>query len=345
LKIGVFGLTINSNRARYVRYQNAHKVARGLVKFLREKKKVHVVIALTHLALEADRRLAREVPGIDLILGGHEHDHKGIAGAPPIYKADANAKTVYVHRLKYNFTTGELVTKSVLRDLGAKTPEDKEIAAVVGKWTKIAYAGFQGFQPDQEIARISFPLDGRESAVRNSSSRLTELTAKSLRRAVPGSHAAIYNSGSIRIDDVIQPGPVTQYDVIRILPFGGKILTVELRGDILLKVLAQGRENRGEGGFLQTDGVKYLDEPAKSKAPGANKKSRKVKSRKLADRFLLNGKKIRKKKVYKIAMNDYLLLGLETGLSFLKDGKPGVKVAEEGPDMRVALINELKRLK
>lgn len=36
----------------------------------------------------------------------------------------------------------------------------------------------------------------------------------------PGAQWSINNSGAIRIDDVIQPGPVTEYDVIRILPFG-----------------------------------------------------------------------------------------------------------------------------
>ena len=35
--------------------------------------KVDAVIALTHLTIDEDRELARHVPGIDVILGGHEH--------------------------------------------------------------------------------------------------------------------------------------------------------------------------------------------------------------------------------------------------------------------------------
>jgi 5'-nucleotidase len=30
----------------------------------------------------------------------------------------------------------------------------------------------------------------------------------------------VFNSGAIRIDDVLPAGPITQYDVIRMLPFG-----------------------------------------------------------------------------------------------------------------------------
>ena len=33
-----------------------------------------LVVALTHMRLPNDMRLAREAPGIDLVLGGHDHD-------------------------------------------------------------------------------------------------------------------------------------------------------------------------------------------------------------------------------------------------------------------------------
>ncbi len=49
-----------------------------------------VLIALSHLGLREDRRLAREVPRLDLILGGHSHDtlpSPEIVGAVPIVHA------------------------------------------------------------------------------------------------------------------------------------------------------------------------------------------------------------------------------------------------------------------
>ena len=44
--------------------------------------------------------------------------------------------------------------------------------------------------------------------------------------AAPGTELAIFNGGSIRIDDVIPPGEVTEYDIIRTLPFGEAIVSV-----------------------------------------------------------------------------------------------------------------------
>lgn len=35
-----------------------------------------VVVALTHMRVPNDQRLGREVPGIDIILGGHDHHYE-----------------------------------------------------------------------------------------------------------------------------------------------------------------------------------------------------------------------------------------------------------------------------
>ena len=106
--------------------------------------------------------------------------------------------------------------------------------------------------------------------------------------------AAVMNSGSIRIDDVIPPGPVTQYDVIRILPFGGTVQEVELKGSLLAQALDQGVQLAGSGGYLQTAGI--------TGAPGA---------------WQVAGQPIDPNAVYRVAINDYLAAGKQNGLEFL----------------------------
>lgn len=82
LRVGFMGLIelgwletlphISLNDVMYTDY-----VTRGkeLAVFLREEQLVDVVIALTHMRDDNDRRLVQEVPEIDVVLGGHDHHH------------------------------------------------------------------------------------------------------------------------------------------------------------------------------------------------------------------------------------------------------------------------------
>ena len=56
------------------------------------------------------------------------------------------------------------------------------------------------------VARIDRnALVGREAAVRNNQTQLTEIIGEAMRKR-RGTDLAVYNSGSIRIDDVVPPG-------------------------------------------------------------------------------------------------------------------------------------------
>jgi len=63
-------------------YHDFVAVGRRLTKELREEG-ARIVIAITHMRVHHDRQLAQEVPGIDLILGGHDHFFKCVAFRVP----------------------------------------------------------------------------------------------------------------------------------------------------------------------------------------------------------------------------------------------------------------------
>jgi 2',3'-cyclic-nucleotide 2'-phosphodiesterase (5'-nucleotidase family) len=44
-----------------------------MVKKLRDELKCELVVAVSHMTLVNDRKLAEEVLGIDIIFGGHDH--------------------------------------------------------------------------------------------------------------------------------------------------------------------------------------------------------------------------------------------------------------------------------
>ncbi len=338
VRVGLIGVTIASNPANYVAYQDAIAAVREQATLLAPQ--TDILIALTHLDLAQDQVLAATVPELDLILGGHEHENMQqwrIVNRPPqaarsphcsdpgipIFKTDANARTVYIHDLTYDTDRACLTIASRLQPITAVIPDNPQVGAIVQQWVEQGFAGFraQGFVPEATIAVLPTALDGLESSVRNRPTALTDRIAQAMLQAAAGAELAIFNSGSIRIDDQVPAGPITQYDVIRILPFEGKVLLVEMPGELLQRVLDQGEANRGTGGFLQTAQV--------SRAADNHG-------------WLIHGQPLQSQQSYRVAINDFLVSGHEQGLDFLTLTAPGVKLLAEGPDMRMALIAFLK---
>lgn len=322
VRIGVVGVVLNSNTASYVSYADPIDSFRKEVEALRGQ--ADVVIGLTHLAFEEDQALAEGVPEVDLILGGHEHENtRAFRGSDftPILKADANVRTVYVHRLTYDTARRSLAVDSRLVIVTDEIPEDPEVAKVVSEWQEKGFAGFRqdGFEPDEQVAVTTVALDGREASVRNRATELTDLIARGFLAEAEGSELAVYNSGSIRIDDVLPPGPVTQYDVIRVLPFGGKVLTADISGSLLARALDQGAASKGSGPFLQT-----------AKVGGST------------GGWTVGGQPLDPGRTYRIAINDFLAAGKEQGLDFLKPG-PDLTVVKENRDQRMVVIDQLRR--
>ncbi|MFC6997679.1 bifunctional metallophosphatase/5'-nucleotidase [Rufibacter roseus] len=85
VRVGVFGLGIQlkglvaDNHIGNTKYLDPVATANKMVKTLREEEKVDLVICLSHLGYAyetdkiSDRKLAQQVSGIDLIIGGHTH--------------------------------------------------------------------------------------------------------------------------------------------------------------------------------------------------------------------------------------------------------------------------------
>jgi 2',3'-cyclic-nucleotide 2'-phosphodiesterase (5'-nucleotidase family) len=76
--LGVFGVTtsnsaLDSNASDAVSFESEVEHTRRCVALLKARG-ADVVVALTHVSVPVDRLIARSVSGIDLILGGHDHE-------------------------------------------------------------------------------------------------------------------------------------------------------------------------------------------------------------------------------------------------------------------------------
>ena len=81
----------------------------SLVELLRNKKKINVIVLLSHNGMDVDLKLARNVSGIDIILGGHTHDGVPLAiqvdnrlGRTIVTNAGSNGKYLGVMDIKAN---------------------------------------------------------------------------------------------------------------------------------------------------------------------------------------------------------------------------------------------------
>ncbi|MDX2303192.1 MAG: bifunctional metallophosphatase/5'-nucleotidase [Microscillaceae bacterium] len=329
-KIGFIGICLNMNQPNYVSFEDPIQSFKEVYESI--KNEVDMVIGLTHQNLEEDKALAAAIPEIKLILGGHEHDNVlQLVGNVRITKADANAKSAYIHRVSYNPESKKVKLKSQLKTLNEQIPFEPNTQQIVQKWTKIADEALrkEGINPNEVLITLKEPLDARESFIRNQPSPIGQLIAKAAASAYPEARGAILNVGSIRIDDFLS-GQITQYDVARLLPFGGGVILVEMKGSLLLKTIEVGRTlNIGKGGFLEFDNITF---------DSANKQA------------TIQGQAIDPNQNYKIAMPAFLITGRETNLSFLSRENPEViQVTEPDAsapgiqkDIRLALIEFLK---
>ena len=296
VKVGFYSATLYDNKQPYVYYEDFYQEATKA--YLELQSKADVIIGLTHLELPQDLKVASMLPKTALIMGGHEHEnHIDTVGNVIIAKADANAKTVWVHRFTWYPETKSVELNSELVPITDETGEDPAVAEVVERWMQVQRDQISQIvdNPDEIIFKATAPLDGREKSVRNQQTNLGNLIAAGMaaaaRKPVDG---AFFNGGSIRLDDQLS-GDITAVDIFRALPFGGAVFEVEVKGSILKKALEAGLENKGTGGYLQWHNIEYFEA---------------TKTWKIA------GKPLMESKVYRVATNQYIFEGKENRLEF-----------------------------
>ncbi len=327
LNLGFASVTINSNPQDFVAYEDVNTaMSRALSKL---EPKADLIFGLTHLKVSDDKALASKFSSLRFIMGGHEHNNMIVsAGKTKIAKADANAKTIYIHKLVYNKNTDNLDITSTLFPIDNTIADQPETLAVVSKWQQILDAKVKEViaNPNQVIYTANTPLDGTDSASRAVQTNLGGIITSAMVNAFnPKLDAALVNGGSIRIDDQLA-GDITSMDIFRVLPFGGSIVKVDITGSLLIQALDYSISKRGTGAYLQRNNIDRNSEGS----------------------WELGGIPIDPEAIYKVAMSDFLLKGYD--IPFLKTDNPGVLGVynpdqhELAYDIRKAIITYLNSI-
>ncbi len=279
-----------------------------------KKEGVDLIIALTHLGFSEDQALSEQVPEIDIILGGHDHEViTWYNGKTFIHKSGHDAQFLGRIDLKIEKQETERKTKISIYPSWKMIPnhnyaKDPEIAERVA-----FYAEKIDQELNQPIALCLSHIDSRNT--RYGETTMGNLIADALMHALKAD-IAIINSGAIRGDRFYPSGTVlTKKDIQEELPFGGMAVLVEITGKQLLKTIefALNRSSSGTGRFPQIAGLRLIYD---SEHP----------NHKIRDAYI-DGKQIEENSTYLLATNDYLLNGGDGNLG-LKQSKviigPGI---------------------
>lgn len=279
-----------------VRFTDETETARTTARALRAQG-AELVVALTHLDFEQDRALARTVPEIDLILGGHDHDPMAIQeGGALVLKAGSDAQwlgevEMVVDRPESGSTAKTKIYPAGWRFIAVRgLSPDPALAAPIAATDALLAQGL-----DQPLATLDQPLDSRTALVRSSETALGNLVADAL-RAQFKADVAVINGGGLRGNRLYPAGTqLTRRDVLTELPFGNVVMQVELTGAQLREALENGLskvENKA-GRFPQVSGMSVRYD---STRPAGDR----LTEVKIGDRPLDKNRR------YRVAITDYL---------------------------------------
>ncbi|KIL43033.1 bifunctional metallophosphatase/5'-nucleotidase [Jeotgalibacillus campisalis] len=250
------------------------------------------IILLSHSGLETDERIADQVEGVDLILGGHSHDTL----ETPVKYNEAYVSQAF----EYGKALGQ--TNLVFHDdklIGVNGFLYRDDSSIEGK-SEINTI-IQPYKDEVDallnvvIGSTDVKLEGDRRLVRTQETNLGNLIADSMRSTL-GSDIAFTNGGGIRAS--IEAGEVTRGDVEEVLPFVNTLVQMKIDGAAIKAALEHSvRLAPGEnGGFLHISGMSFTYDP--SQAAGSRVKE-----------VLIGGEPLDESNEYTVATNDFTAIG------------------------------------
>jgi 5'-nucleotidase len=298
VKVGVFGLVLPSTKSESrpgpdVEFLDPCETAKDVVAQIRARG-VNTVVALTHLSMSEDKRVAR-CAQIDVIIGGHEHTLlQSSSGGAPIFKMTSDARELGQIDLNISKESGrvESIDWRVI-PVTNQVKDDPAFATVASKYARLM----------PELARVvgstRTPLDARSKESRTRETNVGNFITDAFRKAT-ASDVAVVNGGSIRADTIIDPGQLTRRDLLSILPYNNKIVKLEVTGKSLREILEHGlgrtAEDSEPGRFLQVSGVRFTFDASR---PSGSR---------IVD-IKVNGQPLDDAKTYTLATVNFLLTG------------------------------------
>ncbi|MCK5059130.1 MAG: bifunctional metallophosphatase/5'-nucleotidase [Candidatus Aminicenantes bacterium] len=293
-------------------------------KYLRGK--CDIFIALSHLGYETDKRLAKEVGGLDIIVGGHSHHllekPERVNG---VLITQAGAYSKYLGRIDITLKDGKItgIDAGLIKvaSLKEEIPEIKKRIAVFNNNPRL----------NRIIGTLPEALEGKPV--------LGNLITDAIRK-IHGLDMGFHNWGGTRAYRIGKE--IRLRDIYTLLPFGNDIIRFEMT-PAEIKNLIRFDFKRHDHLELFVSGITYVVKHSTGKE---------IKEIQLRDE---QGKLLDESKTYKVGINDYIVSAYtfthrdpgqslrmtvaESLIQYLKKGK-GVTRGIKNTRIRTEVVNE-----
>jgi 2',3'-cyclic-nucleotide 2'-phosphodiesterase (5'-nucleotidase family) len=343
IRIGVIGLHgkfifIDTVPADAVKGVEARAEEVYLRKYIQElRNKVDLIVVLAHEGvppppessglsriernLKRDIDLAKEVPGIDIIVSGHAHQGTPeplVSNGTLIVSTDASTRELGKLEITYNKKRDKITsyknTLDVLYD--DEVPDDEQMTAVIKKWKQRFVTITEEVVTNTSVALRRSPFE---------ECLLGDMVADSMLSGHPDSDLAVTNSFGLRQD--IDAGPVTVGELITAFPFANTVVKLEMKGSDL-RDLFETSASLASGVLQVSKGVEMVFDE----------------SRPVGQRVVkceINGAPIDDNKIYKVITSNYLADGGDGFPAFAR----ALSYEKTGVEMMQAMIKYLKQFK
>eukprot|EP01091_Cochliopodium_minus_P015601 TRINITY_DN55_c0_g1_i2.p1 TRINITY_DN55_c0_g1~~TRINITY_DN55_c0_g1_i2.p1 ORF type:complete len:575 (-),score=202.16 TRINITY_DN55_c0_g1_i2:13-1737(-) len=326
-KIGFIGIVEEdwigtlSFDTRGIKYLDMVEKAKSLCDQLLNEELVDFVVALTHSRHPNDLLLAKSVPQISLILGGHDHDVQNhLVNGIPIVKAGTEFKylvEVEVTPTKENKPSFSVKMIEINSSISPHVSIQKDIV--------LHYDNLLKQKLKKKIAVCSQPLYGTSDVLRTTESNLANYICD-LTRMELDSEICLLAGGTFRGDIVVEEGDFTLEHLLTVLPFEDIMVNVSLTGKKILDALENGVSKlpAKDGRFPQVSGISFIFD---SSLPPL-KRIKEVK---------VNGEPLDLNRSYNVSTKTYMLEGKD-GYESLKD--PIYNISPENGKLLSSMVHQ-----
>lgn len=197
------------------------------------------------------RRLLACCPEIDLVLGGHDHIYHYMVTNNSIFiKSGTDFREMTLNRLTLNKAEeasseqkDDLYVSTLVKEnksftmetqriqLFSSYPKDAEIEAKIEEFEKEMYETYK-----KQICVLKEPVEAHFEYIRTRTMPLSNFVADLL-LVYFNVDAVLFNSGSFRMDSLIESGPMTLGTLRRVFPMDFYNVRIKVKGETLLEAL------------------------------------------------------------------------------------------------------------